>query len=207
MISRDTNATTGAFTLIKAQTEIAIAMFSDVIQLRVDHVPFSAECPYKISDEDLNEICDTARWPIMKRIASSPRFPFDFQQILPAIQSAKRNLSKSPHARQVTRGNPLYRTSHMHVQQLMSHVRRVCSLNSAMAVMAFDLKQPEIRELTMVPDAAFIEAAPMIRLEFRTDHFRDILRVQSDRKSSTQPSPIIEHILGASGFARLRHHL
>jgi hypothetical protein len=112
-----------------------------------------------------------------------------------------------PHARRLSRGNQLYRSSHMHVQQLMSHIRRMCQFNPHWGVIAFGLSQPEIRSLLMAQDAAFIEAATMIRLSFRTDHFRDVLRLHTDGKRRVTQTPIMEHIVGISGLGRARTHL
>jgi len=198
---------TSGYTLFRELADIALGIFSDVRSLREDHVSFDGTSPYNLSDDQLNELCDPSRWSVMRRIASAPRFPWDLCRIIPLLESGQRWALNNAHVRRLTRGNPQYETSHRLFLSLLLHARRMCLASPRYGELAFGLTVQEVRALLLAGDIALIEAAPQLRLTFRSAHFHDVLRVPQDHRATGGQAPILEHIVRASGLARARSSL
>lgn len=193
------------YTLFQAKTALALAIFSDIRQLRERRTAFSQECPYVISEDDLHELCDTSRWPIIKRLAHHQRFPFDIQRLTHALERGRTYERTLMYEQTLTVSDPKYQSSRMHLFQMLSLMGRMCKASPHYGEIAFGLTQPEIRALQLASDVSFFEAAASVRLSFRTDPFKDILRQHSQAHAQGGSlSSALEHVLGISGLRRLR---
>ena len=196
--------TSKAFGLFKELSEISLAILSDLRVLREDHVELDMHSPYRIKQEDLEMLCDPGHYMLVRRISNSPRFAWDLGRLVGALESGQRWAISHAHTRRVSKVTPKFETSHRLILMLLMHVRRMAIASSKFAEMAFGLDPAEIRTLIHASDIALIEAAPQVSLTFRSEHFRDVLRIPSHMVNTRAKETVLDVVVAASGLRRQR---
>lgn len=199
-----TKDSTAAFALFTELSEISMAIFSDLRTLREEHVEIDMNSPYRIRAEELDLVCDPGNFGLVRRIATAPRFAWDLSRLANALEAGQRWALGHMHVRRLSRVNPKFETSHRLVLMLVMQIRRMAIASPRFAEVAFGLDSTEVRALYHASDIALIEASPQVRLTFRSDHFRDVLRIPGEMINTQAKEAVLDLVIGASGLRRQR---
>jgi len=137
---------------------------------------------------------DPSRHTCITRLASSPRFPWQLTNIRGGLRRAELWLHADPVERLSSRSGDQYSSTRALVQQALILARKMVLVSPRYGELAFGLSALEISDLADAADAGMVEASAHIRLVFRTQAYRDVLRTYA--AISGQPAKDSQGLLG-----------
>lgn len=192
---------TPAYCLFQELGHLALLLFSDVADVKRNGglVP---GCPYALPIDDAEAIADPRLFPCLSKIASSPRFPWQITNLRGALRRGELWLYADPGDRTSLRSNDQYSSSRALIQQVLVLARKMVLVSPAYAKLAFGLTDAELNDLADATDVGMVEASAHIRLEFRFQQYRDVIRTAMAlvETSAKDTQGLLAHIARTSGM-------
>ncbi len=207
-MAADNHHQTPALALFTEAFQLANAVLADVTDLaRTGRLEASG--PYSLEGLDIRLLGDdnATRSGVVRDIARSAGFPFEIQNLVPAIRRGERYFVQAVGDK--PRAHVPGHLGHANrlIVQVLELARRMVLTDPAYARVAFELSPAEIEALHVTSGVTLVEAATHVRLAFKAARWRHLLALQ--QTLSDQPSvdkarlvPIATRLAGVSLLAR-----
>jgi hypothetical protein len=200
-----TPAGSAVFDMFKELGLIASSIFSEIVELHARGIGLEGG-PFVLTDDELSFFCDGARWEAVQNLSKAPTFPFQIADLETALRRAEVVIAQDPwmRATQSLSGSPQFAKAYRQSLMVLQIGKRMCLNQPSLARIAFEFTPKEIEALADSTDIGLIEASANVRLIFKTNTYRDVMRAYASHGDQVVKNSraLLGHAVRWVGLAR-----